>query len=45
MPAIWVAQLEGFLDGFEKKPPKTLKKTIDGIAVDEPNPAYAQWVA
>jgi hypothetical protein len=37
--------LGGSAHGFEKKPPKILKKTVDGIAVHEPNPAYAQWVA
>jgi hypothetical protein len=45
MPAIRAAQLEGFLDGSEKKPPKTVKKTVDSTAVEEFNPTYAQWVA
>jgi hypothetical protein len=45
MPAIRAAQLEGFLDGSEKKPPNTVKKTVDSTAVKEFNPTYAQWVA
>jgi hypothetical protein len=45
MPAIRATQLEGFLDGSEKKPPKTVKKTVAGTDVEECNPAYAQWIA
>jgi hypothetical protein len=45
MPAIRAAQLEGFLDGSEKKPPKTVKKTVDSTAVEEFNPTYTQRVA
>jgi hypothetical protein len=45
MPAIRVVQLQGFLDGTEPKPSKTLQKKVSDTIVDEPNPAYAQWVA
>jgi hypothetical protein len=45
MPAIRAAQLEGFLDGSVKKPSKIISKTVGASVLNEPNPAYAQWVA
>jgi hypothetical protein len=44
MPAIHAAKLQGFLDGTEKEPPKTISKKVDTSIVIEPNPAYDRWV-
>ena len=46
LPAVHGAQLEGFLDGTEVAPPKTIKeKGADGKDVAKPNPEYARWLA
>jgi hypothetical protein len=45
MLAIRVTQLQGFLNGSEKKPSKMLKKKVDESIIDEPNTAYLLWVA
>jgi hypothetical protein len=47
MPAIRIAELEGFLtDAAEKAPSKIITSKDDkGQVVEEHNPAYSQWVA
>jgi hypothetical protein len=46
MQAIRPAELEGFLNGDEKSPAKTLiTKDDKGNNVHQHNPAYSQWVA
>jgi hypothetical protein len=43
LPAIHVAQLEGFLDGSEKAPEKNLEIEKDSKKLIVPNPDYAMW--
>jgi hypothetical protein len=45
MSAIRAMQLEGFLDGSEKKPSKIVQDTIGDSVVDESNPTYVYRVA
>jgi hypothetical protein len=45
MLAIRATTLQGFLDGSEKQPSKTISKKVDESVVTEPNPAYDRWVA
>jgi hypothetical protein len=44
MPVIRAVRLEGFLEGFEKKPVKMLQHTSGDTVVDEENPAYVVWI-
>jgi hypothetical protein len=44
MLAIHAAKLQGFLDGTEKEPPKTISKKVDSYVIIEPNLAYDHWV-
>jgi hypothetical protein len=43
LSAIWAAQLEGFIDAFEKAPLKNLEVEKDSKTVIILNPEYARW--
>ncbi|KAF0904992.1 hypothetical protein E2562_039333 [Oryza meyeriana var. granulata] len=43
LPAIRAAQLEGFLDGSESEPPKTLTVDKDSKKMEVANPDYVTW--
>jgi hypothetical protein len=45
LPAIRAAQLEDLLTGRDLQPAKTILAQVDGKTVQQPNPAYAKWVA
>jgi hypothetical protein len=45
MLAICGTKVQGLLDGSKKQPSKTITKKVDDIVINEPNPAYDQWVA
>jgi len=43
--AVRGAQLEGFLDGSNVAPPKTIDEKIGDKIVPKPNQEYARWLA
>jgi hypothetical protein len=45
LPAIRAAQLEDLLIGRDLQPAKIIPAQVDGKTVQQPNPAYAKWVA
>jgi hypothetical protein len=45
VPAIRASQLEDLLIGQDVQPANTVPATVDGKTVQQPNPAYAKWVA
>jgi hypothetical protein len=45
LPAICAAQLEDLLTGHEATPAKTVSVTVGNKEAQQPNPAYAKWVA
>jgi hypothetical protein len=44
MPPLRAAQLEDLVTGAEKPPEKTIDVVVDGKTVNQPNPAYTNWV-